>query len=150
MTCPMKAPGDCPQCKRRVRWADIQSCPNRGNPSMSTPCICPGPGYCTKYARQMAQDDWDICSGAVGWLKERHVAQWVKSTGPSCAYDGGPLLDEYGVPRKKRGCGCNGVPPVIALKNCSHPQMIAAKTPGQDGCELRCAFFMAVVDQKSP
>lgn len=111
---------------------------------MSTPCVCPGPGFCTKYARQMDQADWDICSGAVGWLKERHVARWVKETGPTCAFDAGPLLDEHGIPRKKRTCGCGGLPPVIAFKDCTHPQMIAAKTPGEDACELRCAFFMAL------
>lgn len=144
MTCPMTSPGNCPACNRRVRYAEIQTCPYRGKPPMPTPCICPGPGYCTKYARQMLQDDWDICSGAVGWLKQRHVAQWVKSTGPSCVFDGGPLLDEYGLPRKKRGCGCGGRPAVISLKNCTHPQMITAKTPGEDGCESRCNFFMAI------
>jgi hypothetical protein len=143
MKCPMKAPGECPACKRRVRWADLQSCPNRGNPAMSTPCICPGPGYCTKYARQMDQGDWDICSGAVGWLKDRHAVQWVQSSGSSCAFDGGPLLDEYGIQRKKRGCGCGGVPAIVGYKVCSHPQMVASKTPGEDACELRCAFFQA-------
>jgi hypothetical protein len=59
------------------------------------------------------------------------------------AFDGGPLLDEYGIQRKKRGCGCGGVPAIVGYKVCSHPQMVASKTPGEDACELRCAFFMA-------
>lgn len=29
MKCPMTTPGDCSQCGRRVRHAEIQSCPNR-------------------------------------------------------------------------------------------------------------------------
>lgn len=143
--CPVQAPGYCTACDRKVRWAEVQTCPRRyeGGKRMSAPCTCTGPGYCTRYAREMNQADWDICRGAVDWLKADHVKRWMKESGATCVYDAGPLLDEQGVPVKKRGCGCNGQPPVISLKACTNPQMVAARTPGQDGCEHRCAFFTA-------
>lgn len=144
MTCPMTSPGFCTECNRRVRWAELQVCERKHKVmTPTTPCICPGPGFCTKFNRQMHQDDWDICSGGVAWLKSDYVKRWIKESGTSCAFDGGPLLDEYGVPVKKRGCGCGSQPAVLSLKVCSHPQMIAAKTHGQDGCESRCSFFQS-------
>lgn len=98
----------------------------------------------------MTQADWDICSGAVAWLRRRSVDQWIKDTGPACEFDAGPLMDAQGVPVKRRGCGCDGRPPVIALKDCTHPQMVASRTPGQEGCESRCVFFKAKVNESSP
>lgn len=145
MPCTCTAPGFCPARNMRVRWADIQSCPNRTRKEsvMATPCVCSGPGFCPKYGREMNQADWDICWGGVEWLKADHVGRWMKETGTTCEYDQGPLLDEHGIPIKKRGCGCNGRPPVVQLKSCTHPQMVAAKTPGEEGCEHRCSFFTA-------
>lgn len=91
----------------------------------------------------MNQADWDICSGGVDWLKADQVKRWMSETKTTCTYDAGPLLDGQGIPVKKRGCGCGGRPAVVQLKSCAHPQMIASKTPGEEGCESRCGLFMA-------
>lgn len=109
------------------------------------PCQCDGPGFCHVYKREMTQADWDICHGAVDWLKARFAQDWIKQAGATCAYDAGPLLDATGTPVVKRTCGCNGQPPVLALKNCTNPQMIASRTPGEDGCIYRCSYFVARV-----
>ena len=112
---------------------------------MSDRCRCEGPGHCPVFDRNMDQAEFDICSGAVQWLRLRHVGEWLRpkmaESGRVCVFDGGAALDEHGIPIKRRGCGCNGQPPVIPMKKCVHP---LHPDPMPEGCENRCTHIERV------
>lgn len=111
------------------------------------PCQCSGPGYCQVYNRMMSQVDYDICSGAVPWMKERYREQWLREskamegTTTGCIYNMGPALDEHGIQRVRRGCGCGGRRKNEPLITCTHP---LHTDPMPDDCESRCGHFKGV------
>lgn len=110
-------------------------------------CECNGPGHCPRYNREMTLEDWDICRGAVWWLKERKVTEWMSETRSSangstgCIFANGPALDEHGFQVVRRTCGCGGQRAVIPMINCLHP---SHTDPMPDDCAMRCSHFKSV------
>ncbi len=150
--CQCVEPGWCELKKIRVRWAEIHCCqangPNDSREKQPMPaCQCTQPGWCSVYSREMGQEDWDICRSAVPWLKQRHEEQWLREKaqqGPNtgkCIYNDGPALDEHGIQKVRRGCGCNGRRSNEPLITCLHP---LHKDPMPDDCEPRCVHFKGV------
>lgn len=90
----------------------------------------------------MSEADYETCRNAVAWLRARSIAEWLREQSEgdarTCVFDAGPALDEHGIPIKRRGCGCNGQPPVIPMKKCMHP---LHPDPMPEGCEARCTHL---------
>jgi hypothetical protein len=105
-------------------------------------CECTGPGFCPVYQRDMTQEDWDVCRAGVDWLKARKIHEWSQQTGRTggCVYNAGPWLDEHGIQRVKRGCGCGGRRAIEPMLKCLHP---LHSDPMPDDCETRCIHFTA-------
>lgn len=154
--CRCVEPGWCELKQKRVVWGDIHGCQSNGPQRSShdtqekqpmSACQCTGPGWCPVYGREMGQEDWDICRGAVSWLKQRYVERWLTETAQErpnsgkCVYNAGPALDEFGIQRVRRGCGCGGRranEPLITCLHASH------QDPMPDDCESRCTHFKGV------
>lgn len=106
-------------------------------------CECNDIGFCKRYNREMSLEDWDICRGAVWWVKERKITEWMSTPSPNrpqgqCIFYSGPALDEFGNQVVRRTCGCGGQRAIVPMVNCLHP---SHDDPMPDDCQTRCTHY---------